>query len=70
MIDLEHLKENIDIYKKGLSTKGCDIDLVKLLNMHAEKNSLQNKLDDLKNKKNILSETIAIKLAQAKILMI
>jgi len=58
MIDLEHLKENIDIYKKGLSTKGCDIDLVKLLNMHAEKNSLQNKLDDLKNKKNILSKTI------------
>ncbi len=58
MIDLEHLKENIDIYKKGLSTKGCDIDLVKLLNMNAEKNSLQNKLDDLKNKKNILSKTI------------
>ena len=58
MIDLEHLKENIDIYKKGLSTKGCDIDLVKLLNMHAEKNSLQIKLDDLKNKKNILSKTI------------
>ncbi len=58
MIDLEHLKENIDIYKKGLSAKGCDIDLVKLLNMHAEKNSLQNKLDDLKNKKNILSKTI------------
>ena len=58
MIDLEHLKENIDIYKKGLSAKGCDIDLVKLLNMNAEKNSLQNKLDDLKNKKNILSKTI------------
>ena len=33
MIVLEHLKENIDIYKKGLSTKGCDIDLVKLLNI-------------------------------------
>tara|TARA_Y100001970_G_scaffold221791_1_gene272646 strand:- start:3234 stop:4493 length:1260 start_codon:yes stop_codon:yes gene_type:complete len=58
MIDLEHLKENIDIYKKGLSTKGCDIDLVKLLDLHAEKNSLQIKLDDLKNKKNILSKTI------------
>ena len=31
MIDLIDLKENLDIYKKGLSAKGCDIDLEDLL---------------------------------------
>ena len=58
MIDLIDLKENLDIYKKGLSAKGCDIDLEDLLKKNISKNALQVELDELKGQRNILSKEI------------
>ena len=58
MIDLIDLKENLDIYKKGLSAKGCDIDLEDLLKKNISKNALQVELDELKGQRNTLSKEI------------
>ena len=58
MIDLIDLKENLDIYKKGLSAKGCDIDLEDLLKKNISKNTLQVELDELKGQRNTLSKEI------------
>ena len=58
MIDLIDLKENIDIYKKGLSAKGCDIDLEDFLKKNISKNALQVELDELKAQRNALSKEI------------
>ncbi len=58
MIDLIDLKENLDIYKKGLSAKGCDIDLEDLLKKSISKNALQVELDELKGQRNVLSKEI------------
>ena len=58
MIDLIDLKENLDIYKKGLSAKGCDIDLEDLLKKNISKNALQVELDELKGQRNALSKEI------------
>jgi len=58
MIDLIDLKENLDTYKKGLSAKGCDIDLEDLLKKNISKNALQAELDKLKSQRNALSKEI------------
>ena len=58
MIDLIDLKENLDIYKKGLSAKGSDIDLEDLLKKNISKNALQVELDELKGQRNTLSKEI------------
>ena len=58
MIDLIDLKENLDIYKIGLSAKGCDIDLEDLLKKNISKNALQVELDELKAQRNALSKEI------------
>ena len=58
MIDLIDLKENLESYKKGLSAKGCDIDLEDLLNRSTQKNAIQAELDQLKSQKNNLSKEI------------
>mgnify|MGYP001202128496 CR=1 FL=1 len=58
MIDLIDLKENLELYKKGLSAKGCDVDLADLLKRNSQKNSIQTELDELKSRKNNLSKEI------------
>ena len=58
MIDLIDLKENLELYKKGLSAKGCDVDLADLLKRNSQKNSIQTELDELKSQKNNLSKEI------------
>ena len=58
MIDLIDLKENLELYKKGLSAKGCDVDLADLLKRNSQKNSIQTELDKLKSQKNNLSKEI------------
>ena len=58
MIDLIDLKENLELYKKGLSAKGCDVDLADLLKRNSQKNSIQTFLDELKSQKNNLSKEI------------
>ena len=58
MIDITHLKEHLDHYKKKLDLKGYAGDLDKIISKHESKNNIQVKLDDVKNKKNVLSKEI------------
>ena len=60
MIDIAHLKENLDHYKKKLESKGYKGNLADILSKYESKNDTQVKLDDEKNKKNVLSKEIGI----------
>ena len=58
MIDITQLKEHLDHYKKKLALKGYTGNLDEIISKHEYKNNIQVKLDDLKNKKNVLSKEI------------
>ena len=58
MIDITQLKEHLDHHKKKLALKGYKGNLDEIISKHESKNNIQVKLDDLKNKKNVLSKEI------------
>ena len=58
MIDITQLKEHLDHYKNKLALKGYTGNLDEITSKHEYKNNIQVKLDDLKNKKNVLSKEI------------
>jgi seryl-tRNA synthetase len=58
MIDIAHLKENLDNYKKKLHSKGYKGNLDEIISKHESKNNMQVKLDEFKNKKNLISKEI------------
>ena len=58
MIDITQLKEHLDHHKKKLALKGYTGNLDEIISKHESKNNIQVKLDDLKNKKNVLSKEI------------
>ena len=58
MIDIAHIKENLEHYKKKLGLKGYTGNLDEIISGHESKNIIQVELDDLKNKKNVLSKEI------------
>ena len=58
MIDIGHLKNNLDQHRKKLESKGYVGDLNDIISKYESKNDIQVKLDDLKNAKNILSKEI------------
>jgi len=58
MIDIGHLKNNLDQHRKKLESKGYAANLEDIISKYESKNDLQVKLDDLKNSKNILSKEI------------
>lgn len=60
MIDINFHKKDLDLLQKKLSLKGSDINLQELMLSIEQKNSLQVDLDDLKNKKNLISKEIGI----------
>ena len=60
MIDINFHKKDLDSLQKKLSLKGSDINLQELMLSIEQKNSLQVDLDDLKNKKNLISKEIGI----------
>ena len=60
MIDINFHKKDLDSLQKKLSLKGSDINLQELMLSMEQKNSLQVNLDDLKNKKNLISKEIGI----------
>ena len=60
MIDIAHLKDNLDHYKKRLKSKGYEGNLDHILSKYDAKNNIHVKLDNLKNSKNILSKQIGI----------
>ena len=60
MIDINFHKKDLDSLQNKLSLKGSDINLQELMLSIEQKNSLQVDLDDLKNKKNLISKEIGI----------
>ena len=66
MIDLIKLKENLDEFKNKLELRGYVGNLDEIINKNDRKNSIQVKLDELKNSKN----TIFTKVGKKKILQI
>ena len=60
MIDIAHLKDNLDQYKKRLKSKGYLGNLNHILSIYDAKNKIHVKLDGIKNTKNILSKQIGI----------
>ncbi len=58
MIDIGHLKNNLDQYRKKLESKGYTGDLDDIISKYESKNNIQVKLDDVKNTKNVLSKEI------------
>ena len=58
MIDIGHLKNNLDQHRKKLESKGFKGNLNDIILKYESKNDIQVKLDDLKNAKNILSKEI------------
>ena len=60
MIDINFHKKDLYSLQNKLSLKGSDINLQELMLSIEQKNSLQVDLDDLKNKKNLISKEIGI----------
>ena len=58
MVDITQLRDHLDKYKKKLALKGYTGNLNEIISKHESKNNIQVKLDDLKNKKNVLSKEI------------
>tara|TARA_B100000035_G_scaffold89748_1_gene75685 strand:+ start:59 stop:1318 length:1260 start_codon:yes stop_codon:yes gene_type:complete len=60
MIDLTKLKENSDEFKNKLELRGYAGNLDEIINKNDRKNSIQVKLDELKNSKNTISKEIGL----------
>ena len=58
MVDITQLRDHLDHYKKKLALKGYTGNLNEIISKHESKNNIQVKLDNLKNKKNVLSKEI------------
>ena len=48
MIDIGHLKNNLDQHRKKLESKGYEGNLNDIISKYESKNDIQVKLDDLK----------------------
>ncbi|MFH1245146.1 MAG: serine--tRNA ligase [Candidatus Omnitrophota bacterium] len=59
MLDIKFIRENADIVKKGIQAKGVQLDIDSLLNVDEEKKKLSIEMEELKHKKNLLSDEIA-----------
>ena len=58
MIDIALIKENLDHFKKKLESKGYKGNLNDVVSKYESKNTIQVKLDEIKNLKNVLSKEI------------
>ena len=56
MIDLKKIKKNLETSIKKLKSKGCDVDINKVLELQKNKNLTQSRLDELKQEKNDISK--------------
>ena len=59
MLDIKFIRENPDAVRKAVKERGLDLDLDALLRLDAEKRKLIVEMEELKRKKNLLSEEIA-----------
>ena len=58
MLDARFVRENIDILKNGLQKRGSDIDLSEFLSLEEERLKLLKEAEELRNKRNVVSEEI------------
>lgn len=66
MLDIKFIRENVDIVKKMIKNRGLNLDLNTLLKLDEEKRKLTAEMEDLKYKKNLLSDQIAQMMAGQK----
>jgi seryl-tRNA synthetase len=59
MIDIKLLREKLDVVKKALEDRGAEADLEGLLKLDAERRDLVFKADELKRKRNEVSQEIS-----------
>ncbi|MBN2097784.1 MAG: serine--tRNA ligase [Candidatus Omnitrophica bacterium] len=59
MLDVKFIRENADLVNKAIKSRGLKLDLDAVLKLDTEKRKLASEMDDLKHKKNLLSEQIA-----------
>lgn len=56
MLDINYIKENVEVVKKAVDTKKCGkVDIDELLKLYEERKSLQVELDNLRQKRNEIS---------------
>jgi seryl-tRNA synthetase len=58
MLDARFAREHIDIVKKSLDNRNCSLSLDEFLKFEEERRSLLRKSEELKNKRNVVSEEI------------
>ena len=58
MLDPKFVRENIELVKKSLENRNYDISLEEFLKAEEERRLLQQKADELRNKRNVVSEEI------------
>lgn len=59
MLDIKFIRENPDAVEKAIKNRGLKLDLDVLLKLDAQKRKLTTEMEELKCKKNVLSEEIA-----------
>ncbi|MDA8215834.1 MAG: serine--tRNA ligase [Nitrospiraceae bacterium] len=58
MLDSRFVRENIDVLKKALEKRGYEIDLSEFLSLEEERLKLLKEAEELRNKRNVVSEEI------------
>lgn len=58
MIDLKRARADVAAYKEVIRLRNLDIDFDAFLELEAEKNTLLQQIDELRNQKNVLSKEI------------
>ncbi|HMK60760.1 MAG TPA: serine--tRNA ligase [Dissulfurispiraceae bacterium] len=58
MLDARFVRENIDIVKAALGKRNADIDLTEFLSLEEERLKLLKESEELRNKRNVVSEAI------------
>ena len=60
MLDIKFVRDNIDIVEAGLKKRGTSVDLSDFKSLEEERRHLLGKAETLKNKRNTVSEEIAV----------
>ena len=58
MLDIKFIRENSEVVRKALAAKNVDFDIDKFLLLDTERRNLIKKIDELRNKRNIINNEI------------
>ena len=64
MLDLKFIRENPDIVKKSIKNRGLTLDIDELLAIDSKRREILMEMEELRHKKNIISQEIGKKIAQ------